>query len=251
MATIVTDISINQNWNARKGVSNPVTFTFTSAGSAFDISGYTFSIQIRKFGSTTNLVNLTQGSGITNNGAAGTLQALVSAANLSSMLEDDYYWQMTVVHPDTLTYIWYQGTFNLFAEISTEGYTSGITTTLDLNGTSVTSAITLSGATSVSIQTVTSAATVTALSTNDYVDITAQAVGLTLANPSGTPSNFAMIVYRIEDDGNAQTIAVGSQFRRIAIDIPTTTVAGKITWIVVSWHPRDSKWDVVNVIQQT
>jgi len=103
----------------------------------------------------------------------------------------------------------------------------------------------------VSIQTVTSAATVTALATNDYVDITAQAVGLTLANPSGTPTNFAMIVYRIEDDGNAQTIAVGSQFRRIAQDIPTTTVAGKITCIVVSWHPRDSKWDVVNVIQQS
>ena len=107
-----------------------------------------------------------------------------------------------------------------------------------------------STASSASIQTVTSAATVTALSTNDYVDITAQAEALTIANPSGTPTNFAVIVYRIEDNGTARALTFGSQFRKMAIDIPTTTVLGKILYIATCWHPVDSKWDVVNVIQQ-
>lgn len=101
-----------------------------------------------------------------------------------------------------------------------------------------------------SIQTVTSAATVTALSTNDYVNITAQAEALTIANPSGTPSNFDMIVYRIEDNGTARAITFGAQFRAIGVTLPTTTVLGKILYLVTVYHSTDVKWDVVSVIQQ-
>lgn len=108
----------------------------------------------------------------------------------------------------------------------------------------------LYGLTQESIQTVTSAATVTALSTNDYVNITAQAEALTIANPSGTPDNFSIIVYRIEDNGTARAITFGAQFRAIGTTLPTTTVSGKIMYIVAIWHSGDSMWDVVNVIQQ-
>lgn len=118
MADIVTDISRNKNWNARKGVNNPFTITFTSGGSAFNISGYTFSLQVRNFGSSTNLVSLTQGSGLTNNGAAGTLVGTISSSNLSALSPNDYYWQLTVVQPDTFTYVLLQGRFSLFEETS-------------------------------------------------------------------------------------------------------------------------------------
>jgi hypothetical protein len=101
-----------------------------------------------------------------------------------------------------------------------------------------------------SIQSVTSAATVTALSTNDYVNITAQAEALTIANPTGTPDNFAIIAYRIKDNGTARAISFGSQFRAVGVTLPTTTVLGKIMYIVTIWHAGDSKWDVVNVIQE-
>ena len=104
--------------------------------------------------------------------------------------------------------------------------------------------------TATSIQTVTSAATVTALSTNDYVNITAQAEALTLANPSGSPSNFDMIVYRIEDNGTARAITFDTQFRALGTTLPTTTVLGKIMYLVCVYHSVDIKWDVVNVIQQ-
>jgi hypothetical protein len=143
MPDIVTDISINQNWNARKGANNPVTFTFTQSGSAFNISTYTFSVQLRKFGRSTNLLNLTQGSGITNNGAAGTLNVVFTSANLTNLAADDYYWQMTVVHPDTFSYLWFQGTFNLYTETYTGDLTSAVTGTIDLNGTTINTAITL------------------------------------------------------------------------------------------------------------
>jgi hypothetical protein len=101
-----------------------------------------------------------------------------------------------------------------------------------------------------SIQTVTSAATVTALSTNDYVNITAQATALLLGNPTGTPDNFATIIYRIEDNGTARAISFDTQFRALGITLPTTTVLGKIMYIVTIWHAGDSRWDVINVIQQ-
>jgi hypothetical protein len=101
-----------------------------------------------------------------------------------------------------------------------------------------------------SIQTVASAATVTALSTNDYIDITAQAASLFIANPTGTPDNFANIVYRIEDDGTARAISFDTQFRALGVTLPTTTVSGKIMYIFTIWHAGDSRWDVVNVIQQ-
>jgi len=143
MADIVTDISVNKNWNARKGANNPVTFTFTQSSAAFNISTYTFSIQLRKFGSDTNLLNLTQGSGITNNGAAGTLNVVITSANLSTFTADDYYWQMTVVHPDTFSYLWFQGTFNLFSETYTGDLTTSVNEEIDVNGTTINVAITL------------------------------------------------------------------------------------------------------------
>lgn len=145
MADIVTDISVNKNWNARKGSNNPVTFVFTDAGLPFNISGYTFSVQLRKFGYDTNLLNLTQGSGITNNGALGTLNVVFTASNLTNFAANDYYWQMTVVHPDTNSYLWFQGTFNLFDQTYTGDLTTTVNESIDVNGTTVNCAITLLG----------------------------------------------------------------------------------------------------------
>jgi hypothetical protein len=143
MPDIVTDISINQNWNARKGANNPVTFTFTQSSAAFDITTYTFSVQLRKFGSSANLLNLTEGSGVTNNGAAGTLNVVFTSANLTDLVANDYYWQMTVVHPDTFSYLWFQGTFKLNAETYTGDLTTAVSGTIDVNSTTINTAITL------------------------------------------------------------------------------------------------------------
>jgi hypothetical protein len=145
MADIVTDLSIPKNWNVAVGFNNTFTFTFTSSG-AFNIAGYTFSLQIRKFGETTNVVNLTQGSGLTNGGVTGILTAVLTAANSALLTSGNYFWQLTVVHPDTFTYRWFNGTVRASKETYTGDTVSSVTATVSLNGTAVTATITLSGA---------------------------------------------------------------------------------------------------------
>jgi hypothetical protein len=95
------------------------------------------------------------------------------------------------------------------------------------------------------VQTVSSSATVTATSTNDIVTITAQAVGLTLANPTGTFAEGQSLIIRIKDNGTARTIAYGANFRAIGVVAPTTTVANKTTYIGCIYNSTDTKFDIV------
>lgn len=93
------------------------------------------------------------------------------------------------------------------------------------------------------IQSVTSSATVTPTFSDDMVKITAQAAGLTLANPTGTAIEGLGMVIRIKDNGTARSIAYGSQYRAIGITLPTTTVIGKTTYIAMIFNSDDTTWD--------
>ena len=100
------------------------------------------------------------------------------------------------------------------------------------------------------VQSVTSSATVTPTSTNDLVKITAQAVGLTLANPTGTFAEGQSLIIRIKDDGTARAITYGSDYRAIGVTLPTTTVLSKTTYLGIIYNDTDTKWDVVGVTTQ-
>jgi hypothetical protein len=95
------------------------------------------------------------------------------------------------------------------------------------------------------VQSVTSSATVTPLSTNDLVIITAQAVGLTLANPTGTFTEGQALMIRIKDNGTARTIAFDTNYRAIGVTLPTTTVISKTLYLGIIYNATDSKWDIV------
>jgi len=97
------------------------------------------------------------------------------------------------------------------------------------------------------VQTVTSSATVTATDSNDLVTITAQAEALTLANPTGTPTEGQPLMFRIKDNGTARAITYGAQFRAIGVTLPTTTTISKITYLGCVYNSTDTKWDVVGV----
>ena len=101
-----------------------------------------------------------------------------------------------------------------------------------------------------SIQSVVSAATVTPTFADDMVKITAQATGLTLANPTGTPIPGLGMAIRIKDNGTARSIAYGSEYRAIGVTLPTTTVIGKTLYLGLIYNSDDAKWDVVAVAQQ-
>jgi hypothetical protein len=100
------------------------------------------------------------------------------------------------------------------------------------------------------VQSVASAATVTPVATNKLVKITAQAVGLTLAVPTGTIADGQDLMIRIKDSGSAQTIAWTSGtggYRAIGITLPTTTTAGKTTYVGLIYNSDDSRWDAIGV----
>lgn len=108
----------------------------------------------------------------------------------------------------------------------------------------------LTGNRSPAIQTVSSAATVTPTFADDMVTITAQAAGLTLANPTGTPIDGLGMVIRIKDNGTARSITYGSEYRAIGVTLPSTTVVSKTLYLALIYNATDTKWDVLAVGQE-
>lgn len=98
-----------------------------------------------------------------------------------------------------------------------------------------------------SVQSVVSSATVTPVYGNDIVVITAQAVALALANPTGTWPQGKDIMIRIKDNGTARAITFGTKYRAIGVTLPTTTVINKTTYVGVIYNATDDKFDVIGV----
>lgn len=99
-------------------------------------------------------------------------------------------------------------------------------------------------------QSVASSATVTPTFSDDIVDITAQAAGLTLANPTGTAVDGHGIVIRIKDNGTARAISYGSEYRAVGVTLPTTTVISKTMYLGMIRNNAATKWDVVSVAEE-
>ena len=94
------------------------------------------------------------------------------------------------------------------------------------------------------VQSVTSAATVTPnANSDDLVDITAQAVALTLAAPSGTPVNGQVIEIRIKDNGVVRAITCNAIYRAFGLALPTSTTAGKTIYASCVYNSAAVKWD--------
>jgi len=100
----------------------------------------------------------------------------------------------------------------------------------------------------------TSTATLTPASdSNDQVSVTALAVGMTIAIPSGTPVGGQKLTIRIKDNGTAQTLTWTTSaggYRVIGCTLPTTTVASKVIYVGCIYNATESFWDVVSVAQQ-
>lgn len=101
------------------------------------------------------------------------------------------------------------------------------------------------------VQAVTSAATVTPnADTDDVVTITAQAVGLTLANASGTPVQGQKLIVRIKDNATARSISFGTTYRAMGNSLPTTTAISKTMYLGFIYNSTDTKWDLVASAQE-
>jgi hypothetical protein len=101
---------------------------------------------------------------------------------------------------------------------------------------------------------ITSAATITpAGDTCDQYEVTALAVGATIAAPSGTPVDGQKIILRIKDNGTAQSLTwttTSGAYREIVITLPTSTVISKVVYVGCVYNSQDTFWDVIAVAQQ-
>ena len=76
---------------------------------------------------------------------------------------------------------------------------------------------------------------------------------VTIATPSGTPVDGQRLVIRLEDNGSSRTVnwASGSgSYRVVGTTLPTTTSAGKITYVGCMYNTTDVFWDVIAVVTQ-
>jgi hypothetical protein len=80
----------------------------------------------------------------------------------------------------------------------------------------------------------------------DMYVLTAAAQGVTLGVPTGTLTDGRQLMYRIKDNGTAQTLAYNAIYRApTEIPFPSTTVVGKWTYLGFVYNATDSKWDLV------
>lgn len=100
------------------------------------------------------------------------------------------------------------------------------------------------------VQSVTDAATVTPnADTNDAVDITALAQAVTIAAPTGTPTNFQKLTIRFKDNGTARGISWNAAYVAGGVSLPSTTVLSKIMTCGFIYNTANSlnKWQCVAV----
>jgi hypothetical protein len=97
------------------------------------------------------------------------------------------------------------------------------------------------------VQSVVSSATVTPTFSNDEVIITAQAVNLTLANPTGTATEGKSLIIRIKDNGITRSITFDTQYRALNVVLPTSTTANRTLYLAMIYNATDTRWDVTGV----
>lgn len=99
--------------------------------------------------------------------------------------------------------------------------------------------------------TVTSTATLTPdIDSNSLEQITAQAVGLTVAAPTGTPFLGQKLVINITDNGTARAIAWNAIYNVVGVTLPVTTTISKSLYVGCIYNSNTTNWDVVAVKEE-
>jgi hypothetical protein len=101
------------------------------------------------------------------------------------------------------------------------------------------------------VSTTASTATLTPdISSFDQFNLTAQAAGLTVAAPTGTPVDGNKIMFRFLDNGTARAITWNATYTAIGVTLPTTTVISKMLYVGCIYNAANTRWDVIAVTQQ-
>jgi hypothetical protein len=88
------------------------------------------------------------------------------------------------------------------------------------------------------------------ISSFDQYNLTAQAVGLTVAAPTGTPLDGNKLIIRILDNATSQTISWNATYTAFGVLLPTATILSKTTYIGCVYNSANTRWDVLAVVTQ-
>lgn len=88
------------------------------------------------------------------------------------------------------------------------------------------------------------------VSAYDTFILTAQAAGLTIAAPTGTPVQGERILIRIKDNGTSRALTWNAIFRNIGVTVPTATVINKTLYVGAIYNSTDTKWDIIAVTME-
>jgi hypothetical protein len=100
------------------------------------------------------------------------------------------------------------------------------------------------------VVTIASASTIAPTSTTTQYNVTALAEAAAVAEPTGTPTDGAKLVFRILDNGTAQALTWNAVYQPIGVILPTTTVVSKYLYVGCIYNAQSTTWDVVSVAQQ-
>jgi len=99
-----------------------------------------------------------------------------------------------------------------------------------------------------------SAATATSLtpdiSLKDVYAYTALASALTINAPIGTPLNGNKLLFRLLDNGTSRALTWNATYTVIGVTLPTSTTAGKTTYVGCIYNADNTRWDVIAVTTQ-
>ena len=73
---------------------------------------------------------------------------------------------------------------------------------------------------------------------------------LTIATPTGTPTEAQELTFRIKDNGTARLVVWDAIFEDYTGSLPSTTIANKTVYVGCKYNAIDTKWDVVAVQNQ-
>jgi hypothetical protein len=146
ITTFASDISVQCQWYARRANRNQILLTcLASGGGPFSLVGYTFTFKAWTFGQESSpAISLTQGAGITNGGAAGTILLDITEAQ-STLNPNIFLMKLEATHPDTYIRTWINGTWILNGDLYDGAATTAVTVNLNATGTPVTLVLNLPG----------------------------------------------------------------------------------------------------------
>ena len=107
----------NYNITAYQGATYSSTLTYSIGGTAVNLTGYTAAMQVRENPSSSAVIGISSGSGITLGGTAGTIALNIAASTMGSATPGFYQYDLELTSGSVVTRL-LQGRFEIQAEIT-------------------------------------------------------------------------------------------------------------------------------------